>query len=300
MKPTFSVITPSFNQGKFIEKTIQSVLRQGIEGLEYLIVDGGSSDETIRILTRFGDRIRWISEKDDGQADGVNKGITATSNDIIGWLNSDDVYYPNALKIVQSYFSADPNLMVLYGDADHINVDDSVIESYYTEDWNYERLKEICYLCQPAVFFRREVVNQYGLLDPSLNYCMDYEYWLRLGAHINFKRVKTKLAGSRLYAENKTLKHKMPVRREINYMMMGKFGDVPINWILIYAHTMANSKVDNLIDFKNKIIYLKVLIVEIVKGCLRWKKHFSFDDFRALVNHLEKVEKIVKKLLHIR
>jgi glycosyltransferase involved in cell wall biosynthesis len=300
MKPTISVITPSFNQGQFIEKTIQSVLSQNIEDLEYFIADGGSSDETIKILNRYGDQIRWVSEPDHGQADGVNKGIMATYNDIIGWLNSDDVYYPGALKVVQSHFSADPNLMVLYGDADHIDTDDSVIESYQTKAWDYEHLKEVCYLCQPAVFFRREAVSRYGMLDPALNYCMDYEYWLRLGKHVPFKHVAIKLAGSRFYAENKTLQHRMPVHREINDMMLAKFNEVPTKWIFNYAHTVADSKFDDNAGSSDNLQYLHILILESINSFIRWKKIPSASDLRTLSTWVAKFGRLLKEGLRRR
>jgi glycosyltransferase involved in cell wall biosynthesis len=242
-----SVITPSFNQGKFIERTLQSVACQIVPGveIEHVVFDGGSTDNTVEVLKRFGPSVRWISEKDGGQTDAVNKGIRATDGEIIGWLNSDDVYYPGAVAHVVAYFKANPDIDVVYGMADHVDLEDHAFESYPTEPWNLERLKEVCFICQPALFFRRRVVDIHGLLDESLNYCMDYEYWLRLGkAGIRFAYLEERLAGSRLYADNKTLGARVKVHKEINDMFKKLFGAVPDQWLFNYAHAVVGAKLN--------------------------------------------------------
>ncbi|BAE49882.1 glycosyltransferase family 2 protein [Paramagnetospirillum magneticum] len=240
--PSFSVITPSYNQGQFIGRTIDSVLGQGVD-LEYWVIDGGSSDNTVEVLKSYGDRLRWVSEKDRGQADAVNKGILRTTGDVICWLNSDDVYYPGALSKVGAFFDARPEIDIVYGKAHHIGLHDEVQESYYTEEFDFERLKDVCFLCQPAVFFRRSVVERIGLIDADLNYCLDYEYWLRAGrSGCSFAHMHDYLAGSRMYDDNKTLSARVRVHAEINEMFRTCFGQVPVGWLSNYAHALVDSR----------------------------------------------------------
>ncbi|MDP3705858.1 MAG: glycosyltransferase family 2 protein [Legionellaceae bacterium] len=240
-----SIVTPSFNQGRFIERTLQSVAIQRetmpseVE-LEHVVFDGGSRDDTVDILRRFKPHVTWVSEPDQGQTHAVNKGLQSTDGEIIGWLNSDDVYYPNAIARVVAFFDNHPEIDVVYGMADHIDIDDQPFETYPSEPWHFERLKDVCFICQPALFFRRRVLGKFGLLDESLTYCMDYEFWLRLAKQdVQFAYLEEKLAGSRLYGDNKTLGARVEVHREINDMFKKHFASVPDRWIMNYAHAVV-------------------------------------------------------------
>ena len=232
-----TIVTPSYNQGKYIKRTIDSVLSQDIDDMEYIIVDGGSTDATLDIIKSYGTQIVWKSEKDKGQTDAVNKGIRQATGDIIGWLNSDDIYFPHALKKVMQVFNDNPNVNVVYGNAQHIAEDDSYIEDYYSEPYNYERLKSICYICQPSVFFRKSVVDKYGYLDDTLNYCMDYEYWLRIGKGEEFYYLEELLAGSRLYNDNKTLGCRRQVHEEMLFLLLLFFFLFVYKWISGTCHS---------------------------------------------------------------
>lgn len=237
-----SIITPSYNQGEFIERTILSVINQEVKDLEYWVIDGGSTDETIDILKKYEKTLKWVSEPDEGQGDAVNKGILRSKGDIIGWLNSDDVYYPGTLQKVLQYFKDNPNVLIIYGAANHIDDKDAFIESYPTRQWNYEYLFEECFICQPAVFFRRELVEEIGLLDKTLQYCMDYEYWLRIGKKYQMVYFPELLAGSRLYPNTKTLGARRKVHEEILGMVYRKTGVPPIRWMSNLGHVIAREK----------------------------------------------------------
>jgi glycosyltransferase involved in cell wall biosynthesis len=239
-----SVITPSYNQGRFIDRTINSVLSQEFHGsLDYMVVDGGSTDESVEILKRYGSSLRWVSEKDRGQADAVNKGLAQATGDVIGWLNSDDIYYPGAIASACEVLDCHPDVDVVYGDANHIDERDEVIERYPTEGWNPDRLLATCYLSQPAVFFRKTVVERFGPLDQELHFCMDYEYWIRLATNgARFFWIPQVLAGTRLHAETKTLGSRIRVHREINDMLRKRVRRVPDSWLLNYAHAVLDEK----------------------------------------------------------
>lgn len=269
-----SIITPSYNHGEYIEHTLESVAMQRKNVIiEHMVIDGGSTDNTIKVLKSFSPPVRWISEKDNGQADAVNKGILSTNGEIIGWLNSDDIYYPGTVETIVKYFEANPEIDLVYGMADHIDQENKAFESYPTEPWNFKRLQEICYICQPALFFRRRVVEKYGLLDETLNFCMDYEYWLRLGmAGAKFGYLKKKLAGSRLYFENKTLSCRIEVHKEINDVFINLFGKVPDRWLCNYAHAVVERKVDRR---KRPLFFMLRLLSSTANAAWAWNGKIS-------------------------
>ncbi len=287
MSLKFSVITPSYCQGRFIERTIQSVLAQKSPDLdiEYLVCDGGSNDETIEILKSYDSQICWLSEPDKGQADAVNKGISLTTGEIVAWINSDDLYYPGTFAAVKEIFANHREVQVIYGDADHVDVDDRIIEPYPTEPWNYKRLFEICYLCQPAVFFRRNLVEKFGNLDDSLKYCMDYELWLRYGKQTQFYYLPRKLAASRLYKENKTLGQRIAVHYEINQMFRSKFGKVPEKWIFAYGHIKIEEtmQLNRSCPFEERR-FVNAMVRTSIWSFWHWKKWISLKGIARIID----------------
>jgi len=227
-----SVVTPSFNQGDYLERTILSVVSQNYPDIEYLIMDGGSTDQSVDIIKKHQRNIdHWVSEKDGGQTDAVNKGFALATGEILGWLNSDDIYYPQTLTTVANYFGSHPECDVIYGMADYIDAHDKVISEYPTRRWNYRELKSWCFICQPSVFIRKTVFEKHGPLDATLNFCMDYEYWLRCGEEKSFVYLREKLAASRLYSENKTIGSRPAVLEEIVRMLFDKYHHVHRRWL---------------------------------------------------------------------
>lgn len=161
MYPKVSIVTPSLNQAKFIEETILSVQAQGYPNLEHLIIDGGSTDGTLDILQKYNGRIRWISEKDSGQTNAINKGFRLTEGEIVGWLNADDVYLNRAISTAVNEFVAHKEIQFLYGDFIYINC-------YGQHLWSQKSLKfdplillfDECYIGQPTIFFKKELLEK--------------------------------------------------------------------------------------------------------------------------------------------
>jgi glycosyltransferase involved in cell wall biosynthesis len=268
---SISVVTPSLNQGRFVERTIRSVLDQDYAPLEYVVCDGMSTDETASILERFADRLTVLREPDRGQADAVNKGLRALTGDVIGWLNSDDVYQPGALSTVVDFLTHHPQIDVVYGDANLIGADDAILGTYYTEPWNPARLAERCFLCQPAVFFRRRVVERFGLLNTDLHYCLDYDYWLRLAAGgAPFAYLPRTLAGSRLHPETKTLSARLPQHEELNRMLRQRFGRVPDSWLLNHAHTLVELR--RVSSPRTVVPYALAVVFEVLRLSWTWNR----------------------------
>ena len=235
-RPLVSIVTPSFNQGRFIRETIESVLGQGYPNIEYLVMDGGSTDETVKILREYDDRLTWVSEPDRGQADAINRGWRRAQGAILAYLNSDDTYLPDAVERAVACLEEHPEAGAVYGEGYHVDEAGAILERYPTEPFSMARLEETCFICQPTVFLRREVVERAGYLDASLQYCMDYDLWIRIARAARLVRTPHYLANTRLHADAKTVGQATRAHAEILRMIHRHFGRVPPSWIYAYAH----------------------------------------------------------------
>ena len=177
--PLVSIITPSYNQGEFIEETIDSVLNQTYPNIEYIIVDGGSTDNTLEILKKYENRIQWISEKDKGQANAINKGILRTKGELIGWINSDDVYERDGIEKLVACWKKHPEADLIYGEGIYIDREGRKVGRYLTEVFTKEKLGKQCIICQPSTLFSRAVIERVGMLNEQYQMGMDYELTIK-------------------------------------------------------------------------------------------------------------------------
>jgi glycosyltransferase involved in cell wall biosynthesis len=182
-----SIITPSFNQLSFLKETMESIHSQVVDvEVEHIVIDGGSTDGTVEYLESLGGQVVWWSGKDEGQADAVNKGIGKATGDVIGWLNSDDLYLPGTLQTVADHFRDHPECRWLYGRCRIIDKDGRERWKWITgyknsrlKKFTYSKLLRENFISQPTVFFKKDLFEEAGPLDLSLHYAMDYDLWLR-------------------------------------------------------------------------------------------------------------------------
>ncbi len=176
-----SIVTPSYNQALYLEQTIQSVLEQDYPRIEYIVVDGGSTDNSFDIIKKYNDRLAyWISEKDSGQAEAINKGFARAKGEILAWLNSDDYYLPDTISTVVKCFDENPEVVMLYGDMLAVNGNGQTINVLKYRQYSLQDLLCFQIVGQPSVFFRRSALEKTGLLDTSFHFMLDHHLWIRL------------------------------------------------------------------------------------------------------------------------
>jgi glycosyltransferase involved in cell wall biosynthesis len=226
-RPKISIITPSYNQSQFIEKTLRSVQQQGYRNLEHLVIDGASTDGSVQLLERLSALPGWghltfLSEPDDGQSAALNKGFRMATGDIVGWLNSDDLYRANCFDTVVRAFEQFPEADVIYGDATWIDECGKCLRIRREIDFSrfilaYHR---VLYIPTTSTFFRRRVFDEGNFLDPQYHYAMDYDFFLRLAqAGYCFRHVPVLLADFRMHNASKSGSQTSQFQHEQNRIM---------------------------------------------------------------------------------
>ncbi|QDV67256.1 Putative glycosyltransferase EpsE [Rosistilla carotiformis] len=208
-----SVVTPSYNQAEYVEQTILSVLQQDYSNVEYLVLDGGSTDGSADIIEKYSDQLAyWCSAPDGGQADAISRGFARCTGDVICWINSDDLFLPGALSKVARYFTDHPETQCLSGGAFTIDEHNQPVKGFgvFTlgEQATFDKLRFYAQdnLYQPAAFWRRSAYEAVGGVDPTLNFIMDYDLFARLALHSPFARLPALLACFRLHGECKSMR----------------------------------------------------------------------------------------------
>lgn len=206
--PGVSIVTPSYQQGRFLGRTLYSVVNQGYPALEYVVEDGGSTDETLDVLQRFGPLLtRWRSEHDDGQADAINRGFAGSSGEIMAWLNSDDLLLPGSLAYVARFFADNPDVDVVYGNRIMIDENDAQIGTWILPPHDDLALTLADHIPQETIFWRRRIWEAAGgHVDPSFSYALDWDLLLRFrDAGARMVRLPRYLGAFRVHNEQKSM-----------------------------------------------------------------------------------------------
>jgi glycosyltransferase involved in cell wall biosynthesis len=204
--PLVSIVTPSYNQAQFLEQTIQSVIGQNYPHLEYLVVDGASTDGSQEIIQKYSHRIDWwVSEADQGQAEAINKGLLRAKGDFVAWLNSDDIYLPEAISRAVSTFIQHPSAGLVYGDVLAIDENSQSTNQLRYDNWSLVDLMSFRVIGQPSVFMRRSVLEQAGFLDASYHYLLDHQLWLRMAQISEICYIPGNLSAARFHPESKNV-----------------------------------------------------------------------------------------------
>lgn len=263
--PKISVITPSYNQGQFIEETILSVLNQDYPNIEYIIIDGGSTDQTVEVIKKYADKISyWVSEKDKGQADAINKGFRRATGDILCWLNSDDYYMPGTLSYVAKKLNHS-NLEILFGEVDHIyepimNIKHSNVKSKFV---NYQ-LELYDYIIQPGSFWTKSVWEAVGNVNLDLHFVFDWDLFLRAKKTGTLYTYTSRvMAMYRVHDGHKTSSGGEKRQKEIEYMLSEYSGPKILNAFKFMRD--YRSDIDKVLGFvvKNKLTRFDMKILRL-------------------------------------
>ena len=254
-----SIVTPSYNSGAYLEECIQSVLAQDYPDIEYIVIDGGSTDETPAILSRYADRIdRIVSRPDSGQAQAINDGFKLAGGEIFAYLNADDTYLPGAISTAVAAFEKHPDSAVVYGNGYHVLGDGSTVAPYPTMRFDPQGFRHRCYICQPAAFIRSDAFREIGGMNPDLHYSLDYDLWIRLAQMYRFTYIEPFLATSRMHAANKSFANRKLIYREVFETLKRHYSYIPYEWVYGYASYLCDG--NDQLEGPSKPSFLKLLL----------------------------------------
>ena len=240
--PLISIVTPTYNMGRYLEETIQSVLTQDYPNIEYIVMDAGSTDETLAILEKYRGKLEFHSGPDEGTADAINKGFAGSHGSVFAYLNADDIYLPGAISTATRSLAAEPEVGVVYGEANWVDERGLVLAPYPVRPYDAALFSQECFIAQPAAFIRREAFELAGRMDPHLQYAYDYDLWIRVSRLYQMRKIDGVLATSRMHRENKTMGQRRQVLRETLRLLGSHYGYAPFQPVHAYASYLVDRR----------------------------------------------------------
>jgi glycosyltransferase involved in cell wall biosynthesis len=247
--PLVTIVTPSFNQARFLGATIESVLSQDYPNLEYIVLDGGSTDGSLDVIHHYQDRLAaWVSEPDQGQTAAINRGFGMAQGEILAWLNSDDVYFPGAVKEAVACLQAHPDVGMVHGAAYYVDAAGTPVGRFPSAETDSRSLRRGApHIAQQAAFFRSTAWKMVGPLDPTFYYAMDYDLWVRISAVTPLIYVPRMWAGFRLHGESKSM---TVARRCWPEMMRVHFRDGGRRFSILFAKYLVRRVVEPIMPWR--------------------------------------------------
>jgi glycosyltransferase involved in cell wall biosynthesis len=230
--PLVSIVTPSYNMATYLPKTIESVLGQDYPRIEYIVVDGGSTDESLAILSRYQDRLSYSSGPDAGASDAIFQGLRRARGEIVAWINADDTLLPGAVRTAVRFLERNPEVDVVYGEGWWIDGDGQVIRRYPSLPFDPKVLERDCFICQPAAFIRTAAYGRCEL-DPKVAWSFDYDLWIRMAKMgMRFAFLPEYLANSRMHRGAMTIYARGLVFESSMAVLQRHYGYIPLPWIV--------------------------------------------------------------------
>jgi glycosyltransferase involved in cell wall biosynthesis len=312
-RTVFSIVTPSYNQGKFLADTIRSVISQeGDFHIDYIIIDGGSTDNSVDIIRHYesllqrgkwaikcqGITYRWLSEKDKGQTDALMKGFRLAKGRILAWLNSDDTYLPGALQTAAVFFLGHPGTGLLYGKANYCDEAGAIIGCYRTDVFGLDKLAYANFVCQPAAFFSSEAFEEVGGLNETLNFAMDYDLWIRVCRRFACRHIPHPLATYRLHGTSKTIESNTLYMNSEESLAVAirHFGWAPLTRIFTSCSILCKSRLPGMLGRNRLTVAAAATACSIIRS-LYLNRGFNRKDLKLLTG--ENFSKLFKSRLEI-